>query len=165
MWKNLIKLLHFASLAGLAGGIDVSLVLADTIEATSPSATAGMHAAIALICGAVIVPSMIVLLLTGMLLVVARPHLINARWVWAKALLGLATAVVVLLALQPAVIAAAAMAATGALGDAALGPLAPVVESENAAAWWTLGMVLIALVVAIWRPRLGRPVAPAGELD
>ncbi|MGB2818236.1 MAG: hypothetical protein WBC37_13535 [Burkholderiaceae bacterium] len=165
MWKNLVKLLHFAGLAGLAGGIVVSLVLADTIDATSPSATAGMHAAIALICSGLIVPSTILMLLTGMLLVVARPRLISARWVWAKALLGLAIGAVILLALQPAVLAAAAMSATGALGDAAPGPLSKVVATEHAAAWWTLGLVLVALAVAVWRPRFGRPAARAGEVD
>lgn len=161
MWKNLVKLLHYASLVGLAGGIIVSLVLADTIDATSPSATAGMHAAIALICGGVIVPSLVMMLLSGMLLVVARPRLIGARWVWVKAVLGLATGAVILLALQPAVKAAASMAATGALGDAPLGPLANVVASEHAAAWWTLGLVVAAMIIAVWRPRLGAP--PSGD--
>lgn len=165
MWKNLIKLLHYASLVGLAGGIVVSLVLADTVDATSPSATASMHAAIALVCGALIVPSMVVMLLTGMLLVVARPHLIGARWVWAKAVLGIVTGAVILLALQPAVIAAASMAATGALGEAAPGPLANVVAIEYAAAWWTLGLVLVAMVVAVWRPRFGRTAPRADEGD
>jgi len=165
MWKNLIKLLHYASLVGLAGGIVVSLVLADTIDATSPSATAGMHAAIALLCGALIVPSMILMLLTGMLLVVARPHLIGARWVWVKATLGVVTGAVILLALQPAVKAAAAMSATGALGEAAPSQLASVVASEHAAAWWTLGLVLFAMVIAVWRPRFGRPAARPGEPD
>lgn len=159
MWKNLIKLLHFASLVGLAGGILVSLVLADTIDATSPSATAGMHAAIALICSAVVVPSLVALLLTGMLLVVARPRLIGARWVWLKAALGLATGAVILLSLQPAMNAAAAMSATGALGDAPVGPLASVVAGEHRAAWGALALVLVAMIVAVWRPRLGRPAA------
>ena len=163
MWKNLIKLLHYASLVGLAGGILVSLVLADTIDATSPSAAASMHAAIALICSALIVPSLVVMLLTGMLLVVAQPRLIGARWVWAKAVLGVVTGAVTLLALQPAVIAAASMSATGALGEAAPGPLANVVAIEYAAAWWTLGLVLVALVVAVWRPRFGPPAPRTGE--
>ena len=163
MWKNLIKRLHYASLVGLAGGIVVSLVLADTNDATSPSAAASMHAAIALICSALIVPSMVVMLLTGMLLVVAQPRLIGARWVWAKAVLGVVTGAVTLRALQPAVIAAASMSATGALGEAAPGPLANVVAIESAAAWWTLGLVLVALVVAVWRPRFGPPAPRAGE--
>jgi hypothetical protein len=159
MWRNLIKLLHYAGLVGLAGGILVSLVLAETIDATSPSGTATVHAAIALVCGAVVVPALVVVVLTGMLLVVARPQLIGARWVWAKAVIGLATGAVVLLALQPAVNAAAAMSATGALGDAALGPLASVVASEHAAAYWTLGLVALAMAIAVWRPRFGRPAA------
>lgn len=156
MWKNLFKLLHLAGLVGLAGGLVVSLVLADTVDATSPSGTATVHAAIALVSGAVIVPSLVVVLLTGMLLVVARPQLIGARWVWLKAVLGVATGAVVLLALQPAVRAAAAIAAGGALGERPMGPLASVVQAEHGAAWATLALVAAAVAIAIWRPRFGR---------
>lgn len=156
MWKNFVKLVHYAGLVGLAGGVIVSLVLADAIDATSPSGTATVHAAIALVGSAVIVPSLVVVLVTGMLLVVARPQLIGARWVWAKAALGVATGAVVLLALQPALRAAAAMSAGGALGERAMGPLASVVEAELVAAYATLALVVAAIAVAIWRPRLGR---------
>lgn len=159
MWKNLLKLLHYASLAGLGGGIVVILVLLDTIDATSPAAVASMHAAIALVCSGLVVPSLVVLLLTGMLLVVARPQLISARWVWAKALVGVIVAVALLAGLQPLVIALASMSATGALGDAPPGPLARTVETERWAAYLTLANVVVAMVIAVWRPRLGRPAA------
>lgn len=159
MWKNLLKLLHYASLAGLGGGMVVILVLLDTIDATSPASVAGMHAAIALLCGALVVPSLVVLLLTGMLLVVARPHLISARWVWAKAIVGVIVAVTVLAGFQPLVIALASMSATGALGDAPPGPLASTVETERWAAYLTLATVVAAMAIAVWRPRLGRPAS------
>ncbi|MGE5160807.1 MAG: hypothetical protein ACM3O5_04795 [Betaproteobacteria bacterium] len=157
MWKNLLKLLHYASLAGLGGGIVVILVLLDTIDATSPASAAGMHAAIALVCGGLVVPSLVVLLLTGMLLVVARPQLISARWVWAKALVGVIVAIAILAGFQPLVLALASMSATGALGDAPPGPLASTVETERWAAWLTLANIVVAMAIAVWRPRLGRP--------
>jgi len=159
MWRNLLKLLHFASLAGLGGGIVVILVLLDTIDATSPSAVAGMHAAIALICSGLVVPSLVVLLLTGMLLVVARPQLINARWVWAKAFVGVIVAATILAGFQPLVNALASMAVTGALGDAPPGPLADTVETERWAAYLVLANVVAAMLIAVWRPRLGRPAS------
>jgi Serine aminopeptidase, S33 len=165
MWKNLLKLLHFASLAGLGGGVVVILVLLDTIDATSPAAVAGMHAAIALICSGLVVPSLVVLLLTGMLLVVARPHLISARWVWAKALVGVIVAATILAGLQPLVLALASMSATGALGDAPPGPLASTVETERWAAYLTLANVVAAVVIAVWRPRLGRTTAGRDSAD
>ena len=158
MWKNLLKLLHYASLAGLGGGIVVILVLLDTIDATSPAAVASMHTAIALVCGGLVVPSLIVLLLTGMLLVVARPQLINARWVWAKAFVGLIVAATLLAGFQPLVNALASMASTGALGTPP-GPLADTVETERWAAYLTLANVVAAMAIAVWRPRLGRPAA------
>lgn len=164
MWKNLVKLMHYAGLAGLAGGVVVSLVLADTIDATSPGQTATVHAAIAQVGGAVVVPSTVIVLLSGMLLVVASPQLIGARWVWVKAALGVALGGVVLLSLQPALRAAATMAVDGALGARAMGPLASVVDAEVRSAWITLALVVAAVVVAIWRPRLGRRHTP-GEAE
>lgn len=164
MWKNLVKLLHFAGLVGLAGGIVVALVLADTIDVTSPSGTATVHAAIALVGSAVIVPSMLLVLVSGMLLVVARPQLISARWVWLKAALGVITGGVVLFALQPAFRAAAAIAAGGALGERPMGPLTSVVQVEHTAAWASLALVVFAMAVAIWRPRLGRAVARSDDV-
>ena len=161
MWKNLLKLLHFAGLVGLAGGIVVILVLLDSIDATSPAGLASMHAAIALICGALVVPSLVIVLLTGMLLVVARPQFINARWVWAKAFFGLIAAGAILLGFQPLVNALASMSASGALGTPP-GPLASTVDTERYAAYLVLANVLLATIVAIWRPRLGRPSTGEG---
>ena len=159
MWKNLLKLLHYASLAGLGGGIVVILVLLDTIDATSPAAVAGMHATIALLCGGLVVPSLVIVLLTGMLLVVARPQLISARWVWAKAFFGVIVAATLLAGFQPLVLALASMSATGAIGDAPPGPLASLVETERLAAYLTLVNIAAAMVIAVWRPRLGRPAS------
>lgn len=159
MWKNLIKLFHYVGLIGLAGGVAIGFVLADRIDVTSPGTTATLHAAIALVCAGVIVPSLVIVLVTGMLLVVGRPHLIGARWVWMKAALGLAVAVVVFAWLQPAITAAASMSEAGAPGSAVPVPIAGVVMTEFAASAWTLGLVVAAMVVAIWRPRLGWPRA------
>lgn len=159
MWKNLLKLLHFAGLVGLAGGIVVILVLLDAIDATSPGMVATMHAAIALVCSALVVPSLVVVLLTGMLLVVARPQLISARWVWAKAFFGVIAAGAILLGFQPLVNALASMSASGALG-APPGPIDSTVDTERYAAYLVLANVLLAMIVAIWRPRrLGRDSA------
>lgn len=155
MFRNLAKLLHYAGLVGLAGGILVSLVLGVTVDATSPSGAATVHAAIAHVGGAVVVPSLVIVLLTGMLLVVSRPQFISARWVWVKAALGIATGAVVLLMLQPAVNAAATVAIGGAEGGRAMVPLSEVVQGEHFAAYLALVLVALAAVVAIWRPRLG----------
>lgn len=154
MVRNFVKLLHYASLIGLAGGIVVSLLLGYAIDATSPSGAASMRAVIALVYGSVIVPSLVVLVLSGMLLVVARPQLINARWVWLKAAIASLVGGLVLLGLQPLAISVAAATATGALGDAAISPLAKLVETEFLLAAATLAGVVLAMIVAIWRPQL-----------
>jgi uncharacterized membrane protein YidH (DUF202 family) len=132
-------------------------VLADRIDATSPGTAATLHAAIALVCAGVIVPSLILVLLSGMLLVVARPFLIGARWVWLKAALGVLVAAVVFARLQPAITAATSMSEAGAPVSVATGPIDTLVATEFGAAAWTLALVVVAMIVAIWRPRLGRP--------
>jgi hypothetical protein len=96
--------------------------------------------------------------------VVARPQLINARWVWAKAFVGLIVAATLLAGFQPLVNALASMASTGALGTPP-GPLADTVETERWAAHLTLANVVAAMAIAVWRPRLGRQALPERGVD
>ena len=165
MFGRLIKLAHFLSLIGFVGGLAASLVLADFADSAPPGVLAALRMSIATVGETLVVPSLVTLVITGMLLVVARPHLIHARWVWAKALVGVIVAATILAGLQPLVLALASMSATGALGDAPPGPLASTVETERWAAYLTLANVVAAVVIAVWRPRLGRTAAGRDSAD
>jgi hypothetical protein len=153
--KHLLKLMHLASMAAFSGSLMVSLVLADSAEGVTAAGLASVRRSIAVVGDAVVVPSLIVLLVTGMLLVVARPNLIHARWVWAKAVLGTTAAAIALFVVLPAERHAAIAANEGSLGAPSLELMQRALQSELLGTIVTLALVLLAVLVAVWRPRLG----------
>lgn len=152
---HLLKLLHLASVAVFSGALTVSLVLADDAEGATAAGVAAVRRSIVTVGDAVVIPSLIVLLLTGMLLVVGRPMLIHARWVWAKAALGSVVAAVSLFVVLPAARRAAIAAAEGSLGAPALDLMQGAMRSELLGSALVLALVGLAAWIAVRRPRLG----------
>jgi hypothetical protein len=64
---------HVLSVIGFAGGLAASLVVADFADDAPPTALAALRLAIATVGETLVVPLLVMLVLTGMLLVVARP--------------------------------------------------------------------------------------------
>jgi hypothetical protein len=156
VFGRLIKLAHFLSLIGFVGGLAASLVLADFASDTPPGVLAALRMSIATLGETLVVPSLVTLVLTGMLLVVARPQLIRARWVWAKALVALAIAGIALAIVQPAVTRAAVLAAEGSVGSPSLGAMTQAFSAEQIGGAINLALALVAIALAVWRPRLGQ---------
>jgi len=156
VFGRLIKLAHFLSLIGFVGGLAASLVLADFADSAPPGVLAALRMSIATVGETLVVPSLVTLVITGMLLVVARPHLIHARWVWAKALVTLAIAGIALAVVQPAVTRAAVLAAEGSLGSPSLGAMTHAFSAERIGGAINLALALVAIALAVWRPRLGQ---------
>ncbi len=154
--RHLLKLLHIAAAIGFVGTVAVSLLLAAVADTSTPLAFAATRRAILLAAENIALPSLVVLLLTGMLLVVKQPLLIDARWVWAKALIGLAVGAIALLAVQPAVSRAAQLAQLATEGMPALEPLAAALRAERIGGLLNLALSLLAMALAVWRPPFGR---------
>ena len=158
--------IHLASVAAFGGATLILLVLATTIAPSSPLTFAAVRQAMSIVAETVAVPALLVMIVSGMLLVVARPGLIDARWVWAKAAAGVLVTVVALLLVQPSMRRATVLAVQEAAGsvmqaEAHLGanarvPLEVALQREERGQWITLGLVLAAAALAVWRPRLGR---------
>ena len=156
MFGRLIKLAHFLSLIGFVGGLAASLVLADFADSSPPGVLAALRMSIATVGETLVVPSLVTLVISGMLLVVARPQLINARWVWAKALVTLVIAGIALAVVQPAVTRAAVLAAEGSLGSPSLNAMTQAFSAEQVGGAINLALALVAIALAVWRPRLGQ---------
>jgi hypothetical protein len=158
--------IHLVSVAAFGGTTLLLLVLAATITPSSPLTFAAVRQAMSIGAEAVAVPALLVMIVSGMLLVVARPQLIDARWVWAKATVGALVTVIALVQVQPALRRATALAVQEAAGsvvqaEAVLGanaqvPMDTALRSEQRGQWITLGLLLLASGIAVWRPRLGR---------
>lgn len=153
--KRPLKYLHIVAAIGLVGALFVSLLLAATAQPASPAALAALRAAIAQIGSDIALPALILLGLSGALLVVAQPLLIDARWVWAKAVLGLLLGAVAIVVVQPAVNAAAALAASAYEGTPS-DRMGELLRAESIGSLINLALALVAIALAVWRPGLGR---------
>ena len=156
MFRSLLKLAHYGGLIGFVGGLASSLLLADFADSAPPTVLAALRFSIVALGESLVIPALLLLLVSGTLLVIARPQLVYSRWVWAKAAIGLAVAVVALAVVQPAVTRAAAVASEAALGAPALGTLMQALSAEKIGAAINLALAFVAIAVAIWRPRLGQ---------
>jgi uncharacterized membrane protein len=156
-----MKVLHLASVAAFGGALLVTLFLADDVKQVQPGGFAAVRQAIASIGETIVLPSLIVLLLTGILLLVARPTLIGARWVWAKAAIGLTIGAIAIFVVQPAARIAAAIASEAAVGTPGMVPLQRALDAEQFGALVNLALLLVAISIAVWRPRLGQAARQA----
>jgi len=164
--RNLLLWTHLASVAVFAGATVLMLVMAATSTPVSPLTFAAIRQALSIGAETVVVPALLLMIVSGMLLVVARPLLIDARWVWVKAAVGVAVTLVMQLQVQPATRRATALAVQEAAGsvvqaEAMLGanaqvPMDAAIARESAGQWITLALLAVATVFAVWRPRLGR---------
>jgi len=154
--KHLLKLLHLLAAIGFAGGLAVVLLLAGIADDSTATSYAAGRRGIAAVADYFVLPSLALLVTTGMLLLVKQPALIEARWVWAKALLGTLISGITLLWLQPAINRIGGLAQLGVEGTAVLGPMLPQLRAEMTGGAICIAMSLAAIVLAVWRPRLGQ---------
>lgn len=165
MFRHVMKIVHLLALAGFAGGLAAALLLAGYADDAPPSLLAALRTAIASLGEALVVPSLVLMIVSGMLLVVARPQLVGARWLWAKAVLTVAVAAVALGIVQPALTRAAGLAAEGALGTPAPAEMLQAFTAERAGGAASLLLVVLTVALAVWRPRLGQRQAPGARSD
>jgi hypothetical protein len=157
--------IHLASVAVFAGATALMLVQMASFTPMSPESFAAVRETVSTGARDVVLPALLVTVASGMLLVVARPMLIEARWVWAKAAVGLALAAFVLLHAYPTTrlasamvggVAASSVLQQGAPRDASQPPLEVVLVREERGQWIVLALAALATALAVWRPRLGR---------
>ena len=154
--KPLLKWLHVASAAGFVGVLASMLLLSLTADDSSDSAFAVARRAIQTLGESLGLPSLVLLMLTGMLLTMKQPALVEARWLWAKALLGLLVSGLVLVMVQPGVMRAAALAEMVLQGSMSVRTLEAAIRMERIGVAISVALALLAIGLAVWRPRLGR---------
>jgi hypothetical protein len=149
--RPLLKCLHQLGVIGFMGALAAQLVL--VIAAGDAGAQLSWRQAAAHISGWLVMPALLLAILTGMLLMMAHPAFIAARWVWAKALLGMVVGAVLFFGVQTAVNQALQLAGAAAeSADAAL--LQQALRTECLGGWTALAVSAVAVALAVWRPRL-----------
>jgi uncharacterized membrane protein len=157
LYRRLLKALHILGAIGFMGGLATSLVLVLNTVA-EPSATFASHRqGIALVNTWLLTPSLLLVLVSGLLAIAASPSYQNAGWAWIKALLGLVAFEGTLMSIVGSGRRAAAEAAAAAAGHAdAMTQVTAALRTERGALWLLLGLGLANIVLAVWRPRFGR---------
>lgn len=149
-WLRLgTKALHEIASIGFGGALAACLVINLAGHRASPAEFTAARQAFAAIAQYVLVPSMAVVVVSGLIALAATRGYQDAGWAWLKALLGLsvfeATLLVVGSSRRQAEFAAAA-------ADTAL--LDTLLRSERNTLWLLIALSVVNVVLAVWRPRL-----------
>lgn len=157
MYRRLLKALHTLGAIGFMGGLATILVLvANTAVEPTPSFAAVRHG-IAMINKWLLTPSLLLVLVSGLLAIAATNAYKDAGWAWMKALLGVVTFEGTLLTIVGSGRKAAEQATAAVAGQAdAMTQVTALLRTEWGAVWLMLGLGLVNIVLAIWRPRFTR---------
>jgi hypothetical protein len=156
MLKRLLKIMHEIGAVGVMGAFAACLVLVVKGPTQPLVAYAAVRQAIAAITQWLLLPSLVLVLLSGLLAIAATSAFHNAAWAWVKALLGLSVFEGTLVTINASARRAAELAAMAANGQGDPAQLAQTLRTEWGGLWLMLALSLINIVLAVWRPRLYR---------
>lgn len=149
-WLRLsAKALHDIASIGFGGGVAAGLVINVTAEPAAMAEFAVARQLFAAIAQAVLLPSMAVVVVSGLVALAATRAYMNAGWAWLKALLGF-TVFQATLMLVSASREQAELARAGA--DAAA--FDTLLRSERYTLWLLIALAIVNVALAVWRPRL-----------
>lgn len=144
------KVLHEIASIGSGGALAACLVINLLADRAAPAGFAAARNAIAAIAQYLLVPSMVVVVLSGLAALAATRGYADAGWAWLKALLGLA----VFQATLHFAGSSRAQAEAWAAGTADAAMLDAVLRSERRMLWVLITLSAANVVLAVWRPRL-----------
>jgi hypothetical protein len=151
-----LKWLHEVGAIGTLGSFAACIVLLATAPTTSPVAFAAVMQGIAAIAKWLLVPSLAIVLLSGLLAIAATEAYMNAAWAWVKALLGIGVFEGTLLTVGSSAQHASELSALAVLGSGDPAQLAQILRTEWGGLWIQAALALVNIVLAVWRPRLYR---------
>ena len=157
--KRLLKFLHEVGTVGVMGALMAQMVLSLTSTDLSAEAFAVMRRGILTLTQWLLLPSLAVVLVSGLLAMgLHRPYQ-SAQWVWIKALMTPLVFEATVLGVQTPARVAAKLAEQLAEGPDAAKTAA--LERALGKEWWGLWLVLgvyaANVALAIWRPRFRVP--------
>lgn len=155
--KKSLKFLHSLGAAGMTGALIAHLILIsvspDPVALPEYAAT---RAAIAAVTTWLLLPSLTLMLVSGLLAIAAHPPFGNLAWVWIKLALSLSIFQPVLMWVHGPAVRQAEHAAAAMAGDIAVEEIATTMRNEQAMVWVILAICIANIVLAIWRPRFRR---------
>ena len=153
--KRVIKIFHSLAGIGFAGGLAAyMLVLTTTPEVAASADYAALRTALDAIASWMIMPSMLLVVTSGLLAMALHYPFHDAPWVWFKAATGLLIFDASLMSIDAPAERAAVAAARAVNGEIDAATLAGLVSDEWKAMWALLVLAAVNVILAIWRPRI-----------
>jgi len=155
--KRALKFVHTLGAVGVTGALAAGLVLlAAPLPADSPLALATLRSGLDKLFTWILLPSLLLVLISGLLSIAVHAPFREARWVWVKALLGLSLFEGILGGIQGPARRAAEYADALVDGTAQAGIVETLLPNERILLSAMLVIAVVNIVLAIWRPRLRR---------
>ncbi len=157
MMGRLLKALHEIGAIGVMGSMAACVVLIATAPQDSLVQYAAIRAGILAITKWLVVPSLLLVLTTGLLSIAANNAYKDAGWAWIKAFLGISMFEGTLLTIQGTSRKLAEMTAAAVqsgVSDATA--LEPLLRTEWYGLWTMIALSTVNILLAVWRPRLRR---------
>ena len=152
--KRFLKFLHEVATVGIMGAISAQIILALTAGELAPDEFATVRWAILVISKWMLLPSLVVVLVSGLFAFGLHRPYHNAPWAWMKVLTTAAVLEGTLVAIQAPARKAAALAAQRAAGDDTIAEaLADVLRHERGGLWVVMFLCVVNIALAVWRPR------------
>jgi hypothetical protein len=154
-WRTWLRLgaktVHDIASIGFGGALAACMVINLTTDVAAPGDFLAARHVFAAIAKYVLMPALAVSMVSGLIALAATRGYQEAGWAWLKALLGLSVFMATLhlagFAGEHGEIAAAASAAD-------LTTLQRLLRAERITLWVLMGLSVVNVVLAVWRPRL-----------
>lgn len=149
-WTRLgAKVLHDIASISFGGGLAACLVINLTANRASASEFASARQVLAAIAEYVLIPSMAVVVVSGLIAMMATRGYQDAGWAWVKAVLGISVFVAT-------VRLVGASSKQAELVAAVTDPdmLDAMLRSERNMLWLLIALCVVNVVLAVWRPKM-----------
>lgn len=167
--RKVLKVMHTLTSCGLIGGLGCYMILLVFAPQDTPVAYAEMRQTIAAISNYVLVPSLAIVLVSGLLAMIVHQPFLDKGWVLIKAAMGLLMFKGVLAIVGSLADYAAIVSRKIANGEAAETVLDAAISHEWATLWVVMALSIANVVLGVWRPRFTRrsqvPARPARRPD